>query len=112
MLSSSFNTGAGIGYLKVYIIGAALGALASTIAAARIKRARPNTRSTNLILIIGVFVAGSVAVSLTVVQRLLFGKAAPQTGLLLMNHALGYFLVGVTFDAVRLAKAKKRKALM
>lgn len=111
VLHADLKTEAGVGYLKVYAIGAALGAVVSILAAIQIRRAGPNVRVANLLLTIGALIGGSIAVSLGPVKESLFGQAKAQAFMLLLNHALGYFLVGVTVDAVRLAKAKRRKTL-
>jgi drug/metabolite transporter (DMT)-like permease len=95
-------------FLLVYAIGAAAGLAVSIVTAVRIKNPTPNVRVGNFVLTLGALVCGAAILSMQSVAVPLVGqKGADDLGTLIFNYGLGYFMVGVSFDAVRVSRAWK-----
>ncbi len=109
VLGGNLTTQGRLGFIRVYGIGALAGLLVSLTTAILIRRKAPNLRAKNLILTVGAVVGGAALFCVQSVAELLVGEKASDTGMLILNYALGYFMVGVTFDAIRVYRAAKRK---
>ena len=95
--------------VRIYGIGAALGLLASLAASMIMKRPGPGTRAKGILVTTGALVAGAALLSTEALSKALLGPEEPDFGMLLLNYAFGYFMVGVSFDAVRIYKIRKSK---
>jgi len=93
------------GLLVIYAIGAGVGLAVSVAATLMLKFKVRNLRAKSLILTIGALFGGGAFLSMAAVSEPLAGQAASDTGLLILNYALGYFMVGVSADALRVRKA-------
>lgn len=95
------------GFIYIYGIGAAAGLVVSLAAAVLMKRRIARMRAVGIVLTAGVLFGGAAVVSMESVAGPLVGEAASDTGILILNYALGYFLVGVTIDALRVRRIRK-----
>jgi hypothetical protein len=109
VLVGNFTSHGRLDFSKVYGIGAVAGLLVSLTTTILIRRQAPRLRAKNLILTVGAVVGGAALVSVQPVAEMLVGEKASDTGMLILNYALGYFMVGVTFDAIRVYRTAKRK---
>ncbi len=110
ILSNNASSGHLRGYFILYAIGAAVGLVVGIFNAVQIKRGGAHLRIRVLFVIVFALVAGSAALSLDSVARPVFGGSMPKDSTpYFVNYALGYFLVGVAFDAARIVRAKRSK---
>jgi hypothetical protein len=96
--------------IRIYGIGAAVGFLASLAASFLMRRPGPGLRAKSLLLTTGALVVGAAVLSTATVSKLLLGAENPDLYMLLLNYAFGYFIVGVSFDAMRIVKSRKHHA--
>jgi hypothetical protein len=97
------------GFVVIYGIGAAAGLAVSVIASIQMKRKVSYLRLRNFVLTLGVLAGGAYLLMTGTVSEWLVGRIVAARGILMFNYALGYFMVGVTVDALRVRRILKSK---
>ena len=97
------------GFVLIYGTGAVAGLAVSVIASIQMKRKVPHLRPRNFVLTLGVLAGGAYLLMTATVSEWLLGREVAARGILMFNYALGYFMVGVTVDALRVRRTLKLK---
>ena len=95
-------------FATIFAVGAVVGLLVSIAVTVLMMRKAPGLRAKNLILTVGAVAGGAVVLSIQAVSEPLVGEKAADTGMIILNYMLGYFMVGVTMDAVRVYRRARR----
>jgi hypothetical protein len=95
-----------IQYLYIYLGGAVFGLAASIATILIVRRKGAAGKLHVLILTIALLIAGMSLFSLPSVQSFLLGSAELSFAHLCINFALGYFAVGLIFDAHRVFRKR------
>jgi len=109
ILASDLSTEGHQGFVRIYGIGAGAGLLVSLLTGIFMKRKTPGLRAKSLLLTTGALIIGAALLTMESVSEPITGAKTVDTWILIFNYAFGYFMVGVTIDALRLLKAKKRE---